>query len=1113
MRVTEYIVIVRETARISEFYRAVGVIQPLIAGQTPFRDAGEQLVFRSNQLLPTTMPYLKPVHLSEAADIIAGSAFVDFMDVSHITSGTIDGVFNIAFGGRADWRDPDVRTFNMSTAWLFPTSFSDFVLAGYVMDIAWLDNARVYYIRIRTDRVEAGFPEWVGAEHGSAQGFWLDVPQGDPRAAIFYELEIGDRVLLRSSIQVTRQRWFLTRHHSDAGILPLNGFWYDEWIAPYDFEPIYIVRLPNEPGAPIDYTALGLADAEPHIRLFRQNQQAVGVIATMDMTAMPGVVGRTGNISAAEGRLLTLHDYQAANNVVVINRVFAGTRGISVGDVLAVDLRNLSNPFQHGVAFPADDPDWLEMGTYRLELEVVGLFTGGAGSANDIFIPASLLPQGYGHINTVSLTLLDIAYEDSFREEYRDALAAIGFSVLFLDTDAAVFLASVEPMMFNAMINTVVFSSVLIMALILVAFVYTRARRREISILRALGMPKAALVCKAVTALCLVCVFGIAGGGVGAFNFALSQAEQTLSGLHLLEGMEASSDLSVLWLSLICAAILALVAVITLVGINLRLRKPVLELLQDNTVKVKNVKVIDSGEVIAVPDKIDLGDPVAAGPNAKKHARAARRLFVFRHMRRSSVKSALTLVIAAAFVIALGYIYTAIQRNTAEIERLYDTTIVTTNFMQADADEVALGIFGEGDGGLILGTASNFIPPHIPTFLKENEFIVDTYLEMRQEQVGFSAVTTPMHRSEFDLRVFSSVGGLTFFETDWEFMDAAIPMRMAGINMLHQFLSGFGDAADLAVEFAYGFDESIFDIVILPNAPLLAAFPVIIPRDMAYDLGVSLGDEILLLERYFDGLELWGGRRLSSYPNGGSYNVYSAAIVAGIYYCRNTGGDVEDFINPILMPLSVMINRHNRIFMLGPSMPYASFHFYSAVTGFVDPAKNRELDDLAAAMHEIAAAIPAIDSGFFFNFVPRTVIRGIVNDGELRQVVEPLEQNLRLMQVLYPLTIVLSALTGTGLAAIIMLQNAKNAALLRILGSPKRTSRGVLCVEQVILCFVGVIIGLLALGIINADITAVWNVNTLLCATLYVFGVSLGSVCGSVSITSKMPLELLQVRE
>ena len=95
-------------------------------------------------------------------------------------------------------------------------------------------------------------------------------------------------------------------------------------------------------------------------------------------------------------------------------------------------------------------------------------------------------------------------------------------------------------------------------------------------------------------------------------------------------------------------------------------------------------------------------------------------------------------------------------------------------------------------------------------------------------------------------------------------------------------------------------------------------------------------------------------------------------------------------------------------------------------------------------------------------------LRFVFWDEELKQVVTPMEKNLRLMAVLYPAAIALSALIAAGLAALALLRGRAGASL---------------------------------------------SGDSLLCAGAYLAGTLLGAALAAIPAANRPPLSLLQVRE
>jgi len=173
---------------------------------------------------------------------------------------------------------------------------------------------------------------------------------------------------------------------------------------------------------------------------------------------------------------------------------------------------------------------------------------------------------------------------------------------------------------------------------------------------------------------------------------------------------------------------------------------------------------------------------------------------------------------------------------------------------------------------------------------------------------------------------------------------------------------------------------------------------------------------------------------------------------------------------------------------------------YIGVQFEIDPMYNREMERVRDELVDIVETSGAGE-------VP---LRLLLDDEELRMVVIPMEQNLSLLRLLYPVAIVLSVTIGLGLSMLFMLQNAKIASIMRVLGTTKIKSRATLCSEQVAICLVGLALGLAILSVLG------WGfgfTSSLLLAGVYLVGAVIGTASGAIIVTNRAPLELLQVRE
>ena len=119
----------------------------------------------------------------------------------------------------------------------------------------------------------------------------------------------------------------------------------------------------------------------------------------------------------------------------------------------------------------------------------------------------------------------------------------------------------------------------------------------------------------------------------------------------------------------------------------------------------------------------------------------------------------------------------------------------------------------------------------------------------------------------------------------------------------------------------------------------------------------------------------------------------------------------------------------------------------------------------------------------------------------------------RLIETLYPLTVAAALILGTLLPVLMILQEQKEAALLRALGWSKKLTIRRLTLEQAVLCRAGLLLAVAALFAVNG----LGFLGVILVPLLYViahFALCVGaSAAISASILQKSPMRLLQAKE
>ena len=256
------------------------------------------------------------------------------------------------------------------------------------------------------------------------------------------------------------------------------------------------------------------------------------------------------------------------------------------------------------------------------------------------------------------------------------------------------------------------------------------------------------------------------------------------------------------------------------------------------------------------------------------------------------------------------------------------------------------------------------------------------------------------------------------------------------------------------IEYADAFDLDIFEQAD-QDAPV-----ILISESFKEQLGANIGDYLKLAPA----TESWD-------PQPHHIEFY---LIIGTF-------DSQEIIEPLITPLVHLQNHRQQNLR------------YDRVEFELNPMLNRELDVFQEGVENF---LVRSGSGLIF----------LLHDHILREVAGPLEQNITMMQTLYPIILVLSTFIAAGLTTLLLLPSMKGVAIMRATGMSKLSVIIVLATEQKILCLFG-----LLLGAIGSILT--FGTFNLLGLGLYLLGCVLATLFFSITLANRKPLALLQVRE
>ena len=865
-----FILVQRETGVLGSYYRSIGVLENMEDPQSGEISAGIGLI--------ETSPYFA------------------YGDQRQVVSGVMTQTYNA--NDKFKWSNstvfkqnlPEEDWFNVHTTDLWFTGVLSQKEAAQVEAQDDQKETLGYFLKFHLDTVLAAYPE--NAQEGQSKGLLFMFEGHEAAIPMIQEMETGQRYLIRGWEDPGQEFFpFNSPYNARFQIIPLDDqqLWY----------------LPLADGASVDFSAPAMAALKNKIDILNENLHTLNLIATTDLSALPETQEAARYFYLTAGRWLNHQDDLDENKVIVVPEHFATMRGFELGDEIQLTFRPLKDTFLGYIRDGVDSRNWRSYPTYQDTFTIVGFYARTASSPIYAYIPTSSLQPGFASVTQeqfryglgYSFVLDSSRHEAEFVQAYKDPLEKLGISLTFLPNNGPAYWAAVDPIRRSTFADLLVFGLLMLVALTLAVFLYVRQQKRGYAILRALGVPAKQANRQTSWPLLLLGGLGIFLGGVSSWNYAIAQAQISLSTLPTPAGVAPSADLSPFILASLCAAMILLLALFTWWGVFLLSRKPIFELLQGETAqnpkRQKRPSSTVSSEInpsiTSIPTSpLAHAESTRSGYPARKAHPAERSTYtpsslvpyILHHALRSRLKSILTLTVALGFVLAAGWIQQTIARSRIQVDQLYDTTVIEADILRNSTTA------STGTGYISRATIDRVV---------NSGFVETSVLE------AFS-IWTKIENPAAD----------KFYE---RFLVYAYDRPEA-------FLAGISNPG--ALVFAPGWDMQRFVEPRTLEEIQQEGLPALLPPALFELLEVDVGETVQVADR--------SNRPYTCIIVGQYPSLKGVAI-------QSTQGDTIS--SPILIPLSTLEA------LEGDYTQYTGAHFV------LDPKKNRELSQFQTEMEEV----------------------------------------------------------------------------------------------------------------------------------------------------------------
>ena len=819
-----------------------------------------------------------------------------------------------------------------------------------------------------------------------------------------------------------------------------------------------------------------ITNADPH---------TFDIVYTDDMDAIMRFA--EGSSAIFKGRALTPEDSLPPETndrdprPCVISQTLAGAFGLDVGDTLTLMLGTELFEQYKGLGAAAVTRERYKAADIPATLEVVGIYTNTDSerdqqeqphwsySVNTIFVPKSMLPADESSLSGHEFSpsevsfIIDNAWNfEPFLDETAPVIEAMGLTLKFSDggwLDIAGEFREAEKL---TKINIFVFSVAVIAATLFIVYMFVGRKKKEFAIMRALGTTRRSSSSALLLPLMAVAAVAVVAGIGSAWVYTKGTVGQ--NNVLLALGKYPVDDSVPAWVAAVCLTGELAITLLSALALLRRIgAKPPLALLQE------------ASRGAGSPEAGAFNKPDNA---AKAGARRAEGSSVIEGQSvmnpDATSQSGLACGFGARDANSAGQPSNVPQtsRNARgaraaprpATKKRNARRFILRYVLRHAARSAAKSALAAALAALLLCAIGQL------ALMRQSYADLVANTPVRANFAGGLPLLA-MH----NINNNSLVSGSYYYSP---VQGIGLDLNRANLVATNDIARYTGEAPD--IEYAEGYDESCMDSY---------GEVIIAGRSLMEQLGLSPGDNVAV----------------SSWADVENVrNRYTGALQSEL----PDGASDEERMEAVDSEILEILRRYSTMYTIAGVFSTPSGDFDSLL---ITPGARNAPWGLVVAEITLADNDRVDDFRVYGENIARSTarIKYIFDDSRL----EGPKKTLRLIEALYPGAVAAALLIGGFICALIIFQASKESAIMRILGTTKKKAGILLALEQAILGFAGLLLGICVLFIYKGrELAAVSGRIGLFAASLFVVITACAAVCSALA-TRRPALELLQVRE